>query len=198
MDIDDQLLLDHEGEFRSGQPSKPDVPEEEKEAPNPTKSTSSSSIRLSPNNWAVVKRLSNKSREIVTIRERTKTLLRRSQSQLEQRITPNWLPSRINPPLLPGTVAFSSDFQEEWRTTVSKNERRLLKKVTKHLPSVITGLELRLDTHRRTALSTLQREISDQQQLERAKGLFLSFTSKAEQEAPLIRRTTKPHQPKKF
>ncbi len=41
------MLLDHEGEFRSGQLPKSDVPEEEKEAPSPTKSTSSSNIRLS-------------------------------------------------------------------------------------------------------------------------------------------------------
>ncbi len=78
MDIDDQILYDHEGDIRSGQPLTADVKEEE--APKPT-TKPSSTIKLSPDNWARVKRLSNKSREIVAIGEHTKQLLKRSQTQ---------------------------------------------------------------------------------------------------------------------
>ena len=136
--------------------------------------------KLTPDNWNIVRRLANRSREIVGIRERTKHLLQRSQLQVEQSIRPNWMVCRQNPPLLPGSVAFSSVFHEEWTKASQKYEKRLLKKVIQHLPNSISALDVRLIEHNRSSQDTIRREILDTPQRERAINLFLRFTNQAE------------------
>ena len=152
------------------------------DVPTPTvKNQDTRATQLTPDNWNIVRRLANRSRDIVATRDRTKHLLQRSKLQAEQSLRPNWMVCRQNPPLLPGSVSFSSDFHEEWTKAAQKYEKRLLKKVIKHLPNSISALDVRLQEHKRSAQDTLQREIQDAPQRERASALFLRFTSQAEQ-----------------
>ena len=184
-DINDDRLLEDDDYIQPGQID-PALREREKEAAKSNTSTENKK-RLTQDNWHKVKRLTNQSREIINLRQRIKHLHRRSQLQVEQTIRPNWLMCRQNPPLLPGSVAFPQDFHEEWTNTIAKHERKLIKKVTKHLPTIITGIDIRLEEHRRSAQDTIRREIKDGEQMERALGLFLNITNKAEQEAPLFK-----------
>ena len=47
-----------------------------------------------------------------------------------------------NLPLLLGSVAFSTDFHEEWTKASQKYEKRLLKKVIKHPLDSISALDV--------------------------------------------------------
>lgn len=184
---EDRLLQEDPDEIPSGQPDPASRDRDREREPTHRASTSRNrrETKLTPDNWNIVKRLSNKSRDIIGIRERTRHLLRRSHLQIDQTIRPTWLACRQNPPLLPGTVAFPAEFHEEWSKTTAKYEKKLIKKVTKYLPQIISSLDIRLENHRQSAQETIKREISDGEQIERAIGLFLNFSNKAEQEAPL-------------
>lgn len=152
-------------------------------------------IRLTPTNWAIVRRLTNRVRETIASRERTKHLLSRTELQITQSIRPVWLRCRTNPPLLPGAVAFPAEFHTTWESCANKYEKRLLKKIVKYLPDVITSLETRLTEQRITATDTIAREIDDQQQKERAQHLFSKFANQAERESPLLRQGTSTYRP---
>ena len=188
-DEDDALLYQDEDNDMVIQPGQPDPLnlEEPTDCSKKTNDNNNRATKLTPENWNVVRRLSNRSREIIGARERTKHLLKRSELQVEQSIRPNWMVCRQNPPLLPGSVAFNGDFHQEWAKVILKFEKRLIKKVVKHLPNSISALDTRLQTHKKSAQDTIRREILDPSQRERAIGLFLRFSNQAEQGFPPAR-----------
>ncbi len=108
---DDRLLLEDNDYIQPGQIN-PALRKREKEAAKSNTSTENNK-RLTQDNLHGVKRLTNRSREIINPRQRIKHLHRRSQLQVEQCIRPNWLISRQNPPLLPGSVSFPQAFHQE-------------------------------------------------------------------------------------
>ena len=66
------------------------------------------------------------------------------------------------------------------RPAAKKHEKRLLKKVLKHLADSILALDVRLREHKRSTQDILRREILDPPKRERAITFFLRFTNQAE------------------
>ena len=175
--FDDDALLDDNGDLKSGQP----LPSSSGKSP---KSSVQPVAKLSRENFRLVRYQSDRVRQIMINRDKAKAFLDYNIRLHQQEIRPKWMPAPPCLPLLPGSTPFPHALHEDWRTTTSKYERKLHKKVIKHLPNVIDCMEEKIHIERESRLQNVKENISDPSQKRRAELLFLRFVNQTEQPSP--------------
>jgi len=141
-------------------------------------------VRLTPENFRLVKQHSAKVRGLVHNKEKTQAFLDFNLRLLSQGVRPKWMAPTPNPPLLPGYIPFPGEFHDTWKTVTAKYERKLHKYVTRHLPTVIDAMGDQISVEREASLQRLKAAIEDSTQRKRAENLFRRFVNKQDDFSP--------------
>ncbi len=173
--MDDDALLDEDGNIRSGQPES--APEKE-----PVLTESQRDNRLTSDNFKIVRQHAEEVRSLVTTKESLQHFSNLNQRLQEQGIRPRWMGRPLSPPFLPGSTILPEEFHAEWDSTVKKFEGKLLRKLIKQLPPIVAKLESNIAKTRKRNLAAVKQLVTESKpgQKKRSETIFYKLCTRTE------------------